>query len=329
MKITLAHGSGGKLMNDLIQNVFARHFANATLDKMEDAAILELGGQSIAFTTDSFVVTPLFFPGGDIGRVSVCGTVNDLLMRGAIPKYLSAGFILEEGLDTDLLKKAVLSMRQAADEAGVTIVTGDTKVIEGKGGLYINTAGIGIVRPGIDISAHNAAPGDAVIISGTLGSHHACILSSRMNIKNSIKSDCAPLNEMVVNLLNSGLDLHAMRDITRGGLASVLNEIASSSRVGIELFRNIAFAEPQVRGFCDIMGLDPLYMGNEGKLALILPFDQADKALDILHASKYGQAAQLIGRVFEAETPEVVQSTRAGVTRTIRSLLGEGLPRIC
>lgn len=329
MKITLAHGGGGKFMNDLIHDIFAKYFANDTLERMEDSAILELSTKKIAFTTDSFVVTPLFFSGGDIGRVSVCGTVNDLLMRGAIPKYLSAGFILEEGLDMDLLEKAVISMKQTADEARVQIVTGDTKVIEGKGGMYINTAGIGIVQTGTDISVHNAAAGDAVIVSGTMGNHHACILSSRMNIKNSIKSDCAPLLDMVTTLLKSGVTIHAMRDITRGGLASVLNEIAVSSRVGIELSVNIGLADPQVQGFCDIMGLDPLYMGNEGKLALILPNNESERALEIIRASNYGEHAQIVGSVFASETPIVTQKTRAGGTRVIRPLLGEGLPRIC
>ncbi len=328
MKITTAHGGGGKMTNDLIRDVFLRHFADGVLNEMEDAAVLPRPSGRIAFTTDSFVVTPLFFNGGDIGRLAVCGTVNDLLMRGATPKYLSAGFVLEEGLEVDALNRVARSMRAAADEAGVRIVAGDTKVVEGKGGLYVNTAGIGVLADGTDISARYAAPGDAVLVSGFMGNHHACILSARMGIENGIASDCAPLTGMVAALLSGGIPAHVMRDVTRGGLATTLHEIAEASRVRIALFDAPALADGQVQGFCDILGLDPLYMGNEGKLALILPGEYAEAALRALRASRYGEHARIAGEVLEG-APCVTVRTRAGSDRIVGPLLGEGLPRIC
>lgn len=328
MKITTAHGGGGKLMEELIGSVFLRHFANDTLNALEDAALIDVPAKKLAFTTDSFVVTPLFFPGGDIGRLAVCGTVNDLLCRGAAPKYLSAGFILEEGLDLETLERAVRSMKAAADEAGVSIVTGDTKVIEGKGGLYINTAGIGFVEENVNVSAKNLAPGDVILVSGHMGNHHAAILSSRMHIQNHITSDCAPLNDMVKNLLSGGIRVHALRDITRGGLATVLNELAQSSGVCVELLPAYAPADLQVQGFCDILGLDPLYMGNEGKLCIAVHGTDAQKALSILRASRYGEDAAIAGTVREG-SPMVLLKTRSGATRMVDALSGEGLPRIC
>ena len=327
MKINAAHGGGGKLMNELIRDVFQSAFSNETLDRMEDAAVLPALEGRIALTTDSFVVTPLFFPGGDIGTLAVCGTVNDLLMRGAVPKYLTAGFILEDGLEIETLKRVASSMRQAAEEAGVMIVAGDTKVIDGKGGLYINTAGVGFVKDGVMVSAANTKPGDAVIVSGYLGNHHACILSARMEIENSIVSDCAPLNGMVHALLDAGISVHSLRDITRGGLASVLHEIAHASGVHISL-SGAPLADGQVAGFCDILGLDPLYMGNEGKLMLTVPEEEAQRALELIKASPYGEHAQIVGNVLSG-TPLVTQKTRAGGNRVIEPLLGEGLPRIC
>ncbi len=328
MKITSAHGGGGKIMNELIHAIFEKNFSNEILSRMEDSAVLSLSQNKIAFTTDSFVVSPLFFKGGDIGRLSVCGTVNDLLMRGATPKYLSAGFILEEGLDTDVLDKVAASMQAAAEEAGVMIVTGDTKVIEGIGGLYINTAGIGVMETGLDISVSNAREGDAVIISGDMGNHHACILSARMNIQNSILSDCAPLNIMVSALLDSGVEIHTMRDITRGGLGTVLHEIALASQTHIALSGDMPLADDQVSGFCDILGLDPMYMGNEGKLALVLPKKDAQHAVGILRDSKYGANARIIGEAISG-APGVTIRTRSGSTRLVEPLPGEGLPRIC
>ena len=328
MTITSAHGGGGRLMGDLIRDIFQKRFSNEILDRMEDSAVLDIPCPKIAFTTDSFVVTPLFFPGGDIGRLAVCGTVNDLLMRGAVPGYLSAGFILEEGLEMDTLDMIACSMRAAADEAGVLIVAGDTKVIQGKGGLYINTSGIGTMETSQDISVRNARAGDAVIISGYLGNHHACILSSRMGIRNTITSDCAPLSDMVGALLASGIPVHALRDITRGGLGTVLHEIAAASGVRIEVTGELNLADVNVQGFSDILGLDPLYMGNEGKLVAFLPHSEAERALNIIRSSRYGEHAQIIGIVADG-SPCAAIRTRAGGTRLIEPLAGEGLPRIC
>ena len=329
MKINAAHGGGGKMMHALIHDLFEKHFANETLSAMEDAAVLPAQQGRIALTTDSFVVTPLFFPGGDIGRLAVCGTVNDLLMRGATPKYLTAGFILEDGLELDTLERVALSMKLAADEAGVIIVAGDTKVIEGKGGLYINTAGFGVVETALNISVHNAAVGDVVLLSGYLGNHHACVQSGRLGIENSIQSDCAPLTAMVLGLLRAGVEVHTLRDITRGGLASVLNEIAQGSGVHIALNGGLTLADSQVQGFCDILGLDPLDMGNEGKLVALVPARDAALALTVVRSARYGEHAQIIGDVCVGDSPLVTIRTQAGGTRRIDALQGEGLPRIC
>ena len=261
MKITMAHGSGGKSSAQLMSDIFGKHFKNQILDRMEDAAVLEVSGR-IACSTDSFVVTPLVFKGGDIGKLCVCGTVNDLLMMGAVPKYITCGFIMEEGLETELLEKIVESMAAQAREAGVMIVAGDTKVVEGSGGLYINTTGIGEIPEGRDVSSRNCRPGDAVIVSGNLGDHHACILSHRMQIENDISSDCAALNDIVEALFDEGIDVRTMRDVTRGGLGTVINEIADSSGCMIELDEEAIPVAGDVRGFSDILGLDPLYMGN-------------------------------------------------------------------
>lgn len=329
MKITMAHGSGGKATTELIHSLFKENFGNEVLDRMEDSAVLELPANRIAYTTDSFVVNPLVFAGGDIGKLSVCGTVNDLLMMGAKPIYLTSAFIIEEGMELELLQKLVESMRAAAEEAGVKIVAGDTKVVEGNGGMFINTSGIGILESGRNISAANAKPGDAVILSGSLGNHHACILSSRMGIKNNIKSDCAPLNAIVSNLLNAGIDVRTMRDVTRGGLATVLNEIAESSGVAINLMEDRLPVDADVRSFCDILGLDPLYMGNEGKLVCIVPAEQAEKALAAVRDSSRGEKAEIIGTVEAGERNKVTLTTRLGGKRVIDVLYGEGLPRIC
>lgn len=329
MMITLAHGSGGKMTDSLIRDCFAKYLSNSVLDKMEDAAVVDLPGNRIAFTTDSFVVTPLFFPGGDIGRLSVCGTVNDLLMRGAKPRYLSAGFILETGLDTDVLERVVRSMAETAAEAGVSVVAGDTKVIEGNGGLYINTAGVGEVMPSVQVGAGRSRPGDAIILSGFLGDHEACILSQRMKIENRIQSDCAPLTRMTESLWKHDIEIHAMRDVTRGGLATILNELAASSGNGFELFTDAVPMNGQVQGFCDILGLDLLYMGNEGKMTLTVPQNQAEKAVQLIRSCRYGENAAVIGRVYQSERPSVTMKTRSGATRSIPPLLGEGLPRIC
>ena len=236
MKITMAHGSGGRSSHDLMAEVFGANFSNDVLDKMEDAAVLDINGK-IAFSTDSFVVTPVIFKGGDIGKLCVCGTVNDLLMMGAVPKYLSCGFILEEGLEIDTLKEVVASMARQAEEAGVKIVAGDTKVVGGNGGLMINTTGIGMIPEGVDVSAANMKPGDKVIVSGTLGDHHATILSARMGIENGIVSDCGCLKDITEALAEAGIEVHTMRDVTRGGMGTILNELAGKSGCGIVLER--------------------------------------------------------------------------------------------
>lgn len=326
MKITLAHGSGGKATSDLISSVFAKHFSNPILNMMEDSAVVN-ASKKIAVTTDSFVITPLIFNGGDIGRLSVCGTVNDLLMRGATPKYITSAFIIEEGADTDTLNTIVKSMAQTAKEAGVTVICGDTKVIDGKGGIYINTTGVGFIDESTNIVSSNMQEGDSVIVSGNLGDHHATVLSARMNIENSIKSDNAPLNEMVKAMLDNKIDIHTMRDVTRGGLGTVLNELADASNVSIELEEEKIPVNEEVRAFAKILGLDIMHMGNEGKLVAIVPSEQAQKAVEIIRNCKYGENAQIIGKVTAGKG--VILKTELGGRRAVTTLFGEGLPRIC
>ncbi len=326
MKITLAHGSGGKSTNDLINAVFAKNFSNPILNMMEDSAVVN-GSEKIAVTTDSFVVTPLMFKGGDIGRLSVCGTVNDLLMRGAVPKYITSAFIIETGADTDTLELIAKSMAQTAEEAGVAVICGDTKVIEGNGGIYINTTGVGFIKYSTDIVSTNIRQGDAVVVSGNMGDHHAAILSARMEIENDIKSDNAPLGEMVRNMLKGGIELHCMRDITRGGLGTVLNELADASKVNIEIEEEKLPVNPEVKAFAKILGLDIMHMGNEGKLVAFMPKEQAEKAVEIIRSSKYGKNAEIIGEVKEGKG--VTTITPIGGKRTVTVLYGEGLPRIC
>jgi len=332
MKITLSHGSGGTETNELINSVFINHFRNE-YTSMEDAAILPFGKEKLAFTTDSYVVEPLFFPGGDIGRLAVCGTVNDLLTTGGKPMYLSASFILEENLEIETLDLIAASMKAAAEEASVKIVTGDTKVIEGNGGVYINTAGIGTagsVSMGGSIGTIGdliAAPGDSILISGNMGDHHACIMSARMGIKNNIQSDAAPLTEMVENLLKSGIPVHGLRDITRGGLGTVLNEITSGLGIGADIHETALPVSKEVRGLCQILGLDPLYMGNEGKMLVIVPKEHETEARNIIRSSRYGENAAIIGSLSEGKG--VVLNTKIGGRRLLPALTGEGLPRIC
>lgn len=325
MKIDMSYGSGGKQTGNLINEVFLKHFDNKILNKLEDSAVLTVNGR-IAYTTDSFVVTPLFFKGGNIGKLAVCGTVNDLSMMGAIPKYLTAGFIIEEGAELETVERIAQTMALTAKEARVKIVAGDTKVIEGNGGIYINTSGIGeIEKKGISIS--NCQVGDAIILSGNLGEHHAAILSERMEIDNNIPSDCAPLTSIVTNLFNADINVHCMRDVTRGGLATVLNEAAENSSCGVEIWEESLPVSKEVMGFCDILGLDPLYMANEGKMIAVVPKKQAEKALNAVRKSKYGKNARIIGVVTEGTG--VRMKTRLQGSRTIDVLYGEGLPRIC
>lgn len=326
MKITLAHGSGGKSTTELIDKVFAKHFSNPILNMMEDSAVVD-GSSRIAVTTDSFVVTPLIFKGGDIGRLSVCGTVNDLLMRGAVPKYITSAFIIEEGADTDTLETIVKSMAETAKEAGVTVICGDTKVIEGNGGIYINTTGVGFVKESTDIVSTNLKEGDAVVVSGNMGDHHAAILSARMGIENNIESDNAPLVEMVQKMLKNGIELHCMRDVTRGGLGTVLNELANASKVNIELTEENIPVNEEVKAFAKILGLDIMHMGNEGKLVAIMPKKQAEKAVNIIRQCPYGENAQIIGEIKHGSGVTLI--TPIGGKRIVNVLYGEGLPRIC
>lgn len=325
MKITLSHGSGGKATSELIDQIFARHFSNPILNMMEDSAVVD-GYGKIAITTDSFVVTPLFFKGGDIGRLAVCGTVNDLLMRSAVAKYITSAFIIEEGADTDTLEAIASSMAKTANEAGVCIVAGDTKVIEGNGGVYINTAGVGFVD-NENIVSTNLQDGDCVIVSGTMGDHHATILSARMEIENDIQSDNAPLTDIVKNLIDGGIDIHCMRDVTRGGLGTVLNELANASQKQIEIEETAIPISDEVKAFSKILGLNIMHMGNEGKLVAIVPSEQANKAVEIMKNSKYGENATIIGKITNGEG--VILNTRLGGQRKINVLIGEGLPRIC
>ena len=327
-KITMTHGSGGSATADLIREIFAKEFDNETLRQMEDAAVVP-GKDRLALTTDSFVATPLFFRGGDLGKLSVCGTVNDLLCRGAHPAYLTAGFILEEGLPVESLRKLAHSLAVTAEEAGVTVVAGDTKVIEGSGGIYINTAGVGLVEENTDISVHSICPGDAILLSGSIGEHHAALLSARLSLENEIESDCAPLREMAEALLDRHIAVHAMRDVTRGGLATVVSEMAETSGKNLLLYEDRIPVNASVRSFAGILGLDPLYMGNEGKMLFFVPQEMAEDALMLIRSSRYGEKAEKIGEVTEDGSACALLRTAIGGERILRPLAGEGLPRIC
>ncbi|MCX8125650.1 MAG: hydrogenase expression/formation protein HypE [Dehalococcoidia bacterium] len=330
--IVLAHGSGGRMSRDLVTKSIMPFISNALLDRLDDSAVFELQGR-LAFTTDSYVVNPIFFPGGDIGRLAVCGTVNDLAVVGAIPKYLSLALIIEEGLPLSDLKKVMGSIREAAEEAGVTVVTGDTKVVNHGGAdkLFITTSGIGIIPEGIDISGSNAKPGDKVIISGTIGDHGITIISQREGLKFDapVKSDCAPLNNMVKTMLKASSHIHAMRDPTRGGLATSLNEIAQQSKVGIRLNEEAIPVLEAVRAVCELLGFDPLYVANEGKLVAFVPADDADRVLAVMKEDRYGKDAAIIGEVVAEHSGRVTMRTRLGTTRIVDMLTGELLPRIC
>lgn len=329
MIITQAHGGGGKATSELIRDIFFRYFDNEVLKKAEDSAVVG-GSERIAVTTDSFVVDPIEYDGGDIGRLSVCGTVNDLLAAGAKPKYLTCGFILQEGLEIETLERIVSSMADTAKEAGVSIIAGDTKVTGGNGGLFINTSGIGYVPGGRDISAEKIRKGDLVILSGCLGEHHAAILKSRMNIKNRIISDNAPLVSMAETLFDNDIEIHAMRDVTRGGLATVLSEMSQPSKAKIEIFEDKLPENESVKGFCSLLGLETIYMGNEGKMVFFVPSADADRALELIRKDRYGKDAAIIGRVNETgDLGCVLMKTSMGGTRRLEAMTGEGLPRIC
>ncbi|MFH1620415.1 MAG: hydrogenase expression/formation protein HypE [bacterium] len=330
--VMLSHGSGGRLTHELIKEVFAAKFSNPVLDAMDDAARLARPKGCVAFTTDSYVVTPLEFPGGDIGRISVCGTINDLAMKGANAAGISASFIIEEGLEFSVLERIVASMRRAADEAGVKIVTGDTKVVEkGKADrLFITTSGIGVIPDKVSISGSNAGPGDAVIVSGNLAEHGVAVMNARNNLglEGGIKSDGAPLNGLVEAMLRVSKNIRVMRDLTRGGLATALNEIASASGCSIEIEEERVPVSAGVGAACDLLGLDPLYVANEGKLVAFVPQKDAGKVLAAMRKQRYGKNAVIAGRVLKGPA-KVSLNTRVGGSRTLLMLEGEQLPRIC
>jgi hydrogenase expression/formation protein HypE len=331
--IVLAHGSGGKLSQQLIQEILLPQFRNEWLDGQHDGAVLTVNGARLAFSTDSYVVSPIFFPGGDIGKLAVHGTVNDLAMCGARPLYLSVGFILEEGLPMRDFWKVVLSMREAAATAGVALVTGDTKVVDrGKADkIFINTSGIGIVPEGVNIHPGRARPGDKVIVSGEIATHGIAIMSVRegLEFETEISSDTAPLHDLVNALLAAAADVHVLRDPTRGGITSALSEIAQNARVGIHLDEARIPISEEVKGACEILGLDPLYVANEGKLLAIVSADEAGPALAAMRAHPLGEKAAIIGSVTDDHPGFVTMKTRIGGTRVVEMLSGEQLPRIC
>jgi hydrogenase expression/formation protein HypE len=332
-QIVMGHGSGGKLSAQLIETVFLPAFSNPMLDKRDDQAVLQINGARIAFTTDSFVVTPIFFPGGDIGRLAINGTINDLAMSGARPLYLAAAFILEEGLATADLRRIVESMKSAAADAGVQLVTGDTKVVnKGKGDqIFISTTGIGVIEKPVNISASQAQPGDKIILSGYIGDHGMAILSQRENLQfeGVIESDCAALHELVADMLEVTLDVHCFRDATRGGVATVLNEIAHQSRVGMLLHETEIPVRDSVRGACEILGLDPLFVANEGKLIAAVAANRAESVVEKMRVNPLGRDARIIGEVTFDNPGMVLMKTEIGGTRIIDTLFGEQLPRIC
>ncbi len=332
-QIVLGHGSGGRLTADLIRHLFAPLFDNPALSALNDQAVLEINGARLAFTTDSFVISPLFFPGGDIGSLAVHGTINDLAVSGAQPLYLSAGFILEEGLPMDDLGRIVTSMAEACRATGVQLVTGDTKVVNrGKGdGVFINTAGIGLVPPGVHIAADRARPGDVILVSGTIGDHGMAIMSVRegLNFETALVSDSAPLHTLVAAMLEVTPDIHCLRDATRGGVAAVLNELAGQSRVGFAIEEAAIPVQPAVMAACEMLGMDPLYVANEGKLVAVVPREHSEAVLEAMRRHPLGTQAAIIGEVVAEHPGLVVARTAIGGRRVVDLPLGEILPRIC
>ncbi len=331
-RVLLAHGSGGKLSHDLIEKCIVPVLANPLLNKLDDSAVFELNGR-LAFTTDSFIITPLFFPGGDIGKLAVCGTVNDLSMSGAKPLYLSLAFIIEEGFPFAELRKVMDSIYHAADEAGVKIVTGDTKVVDRGAAdkLFINTAGIGLVPQGVNITAGNARPGDKIIVSGTIGDHGIAVLSRREGLEFGVpvESDCAPLNHLVADMLEVTTNIHCLRDPTRGGLATLLNDFAIQSNIGIKIEEDKIPVQRAVTAACELLGFDPLYIANEGKLAAAVDPADAEKVLAAMRRNKYGSKAAIIGEVVKEHPGQVAMKTLLGASRLVDMPVGELLPRIC
>jgi hydrogenase expression/formation protein HypE len=330
--ILLAHGSGGKLSHELVEKKFLPFLANPELSKLDDSAIFEASGR-LAFTTDGYVVNPIFFPGGDIGKLAVCGTVNDLAMSGAKPLYLSLSAIIEEGFLFNDLEQIVQSIKKAAEEAEVNIIAGDTKVVSrGQADkLFITTSGIGIIPPGADISGGNARAGDKVLLSGTIGDHGIAVMSQREGLKFSmtLESDCAPLNKLVSQMLEASSRIHCLRDPTRGGLATTLNELAQQSKAGIVVDEATIPVKDEVKAACELLGLDPLYVANEGKLVAIIHPADADKILTQMKNNVYGKDAAIIGEVTDEHRGKVVMKTKLGPSRIVDMLSGELLPRIC
>ncbi len=331
-KILLAHGSGGKLTHELVEKGFLKAFGNPLLAKLDDSAVFDLSGR-LAFTTDSYVVNPIFFPGGDIGKLAVCGTVNDLAMSGAKPLYLSLSFIIEEGLPQSELNQIVDSIYKIAQEANVKIVAGDTKVVNRGSAdkLFINTAGIGIIAKGINISGSNASPGDKVLLSGPIGDHGIAVVSQRegLSFSTQLESDCAPLASLVAEMLEASPNIHCLRDPTRGGLATTLNELAKQSKVSIRIEEGKIPVREEVLAACEMLGFDPLYVANEGKLVAIVPTKDTDKVLKAMQQNHYAKDAAIIGEV-QAEHPgRVVMKTCLGASRIVDMLVGDLLPRIC
>jgi hydrogenase expression/formation protein HypE len=332
-RILLGHGSGGKLSHNLLSELFLKYFQNEELAKLNDAAKLEFPGKSLVFSTDSYVVDPIFFPGGDIGKIAICGTVNDVAVMGAVPMYLSVGFIIEEGLPFHDLEIILTSMKTSSEEANVQIVTGDTKVVP-KGAadkLFINTAGIGISLAGIHLSGQNAKIGDKIIVNGYLADHGVTVMANRegLELDLDLKTDAAPLNHMILEILENVPNIHVLRDPTRGGIATTLNEIAIQSDMGIKLTENDIPVSPQVNAVCEILGLDPLYIANEGKVLVFSPEAHVDDVLSTMRSNKYGQNACVIGEVVAEPRAKVYLDISIGGQRIIDMLAGEQLPRIC
>jgi hydrogenase expression/formation protein HypE len=331
--VLLAHGGGGRLTQQLLDKIFLPAFGNSMLGARHDGAVFDLPAQKLAFTTDSYVVHPLFFPGGDIGTLAINGTVNDLAMCGARPLYLSAGFIIEEGLPMDTLWRIVQSMAGAAREAGIQLVTGDTKVVDrGKGdGIFINTAGIGVIEAGHPISPASVKPGDAILLSGDIGRHGIAIMAVRegLEFESTIMSDCAPLSGIVLSLIAGQIETHCLRDLTRGGLASALVEIAETANLHLEINESSIPLLEDVKGACEILGFDPLYVANEGRFISFVPAGEAEQALRIMRAHPLGEQACIIGTVENDKPGLVTMRSRIGATRIVDTLSGEQLPRIC
>jgi hydrogenase expression/formation protein HypE len=331
--VLMAHGGGGKLMHQLLEEIFGPAFSNPILDSRHDSAAFEVPPGKLAFTTDSYVVRPIFFPGGDIGSMAVYGTVNDLAMSGARPLYLSSAFIIEEGLPMETLWRVVCSMRDAAKRCGVQIITGDTKVVDkGKGdGLFINTAGIGVIETPLAITPRSVQPDDAVLVSGDLGLHGMAIMAVRegLQFESQIESDSAPVHEVVLALLKAGKEIHCLRDLTRGGLASALNEIAEAAGVRIAVEEKLIPVREDVHAACEMLGLDPLHVANEGRFVAFVPVRDAERALQIMRAYEVGAGSAIIGNVGERSSPLVTIKSAIGASRILDMPSGEQLPRIC